>query len=130
MAAQNGSLKACALLMEAGADLSIRDSADRTPLQIARHFHPGKRELHSLLDGSVPPSQCGAKCKHCGKASTDCRGGLCICRCGGAFYCGRACQKADSARHELRCKRLEAEREKAAEPTIYERNADGSWTRD
>jgi hypothetical protein len=129
MAAQNGSLKACALLMEAGADISIRRSDGFTPLQIARHFHPGKRELHSLLDGSVPPSQCGAKCDHCGKPSMDCRKGLNICICGGAFYCCRACQTADWARHEPECKRLEAEREKAAEPTLWLRNADGSYTK-
>jgi hypothetical protein len=99
LTAQNGSVRCCALLMEAGGDLSIRTNKGNTPLQIARQEHPGKRELLSLLDGSVPPSQCGAKCEHCGKASTDCRGGLCICRCGGAFYCGRACLKADWARH-------------------------------
>jgi hypothetical protein len=116
------------LLMEAGADLSIRDNDGFTPLQIARQLHPGKRELHALLDGSVPPSQCGAKCEHCGKVSTDCRGGLCICRCGGAFYCGRACQKADWARHERRCKRLLEAREKKTAPKLVERNADGSYT--
>jgi hypothetical protein len=115
--------------MEAGADLSIRDIDGDTPLESAQHFHPGKRELLSLLDGSIPPSQCSAKCEHCGKASTDCRGGLCICRCGGAFYCGRACQTADWTRHERRCKRLLAAREKEAAPIIWMRNADGSYTR-
>jgi hypothetical protein len=128
-AAENGSVKACALLMEAGADISIRSSSGHTPLKYARQFHPGKRELHSLLDGSVPPSQCGAKCDHCGKPSMECRKGLNICTCGGAFYCGRACQTADWARHEPECERLEAEREEATQPTIWTHNADGSYTR-
>jgi hypothetical protein len=46
----------------------------------------------------------------------------------GAFYCCRACQTADWARHEPECERLEAEREKKAGPKLYKRNADGSWT--
>jgi ankyrin repeat protein len=46
MAAENGSVKACALLMEAGGDPSIRDNDGYTPLRFARHCHPGKRELH------------------------------------------------------------------------------------
>ena len=127
MAAQQGSEKSCALLMQYGADMALRTRDGHTPLHIARQFHPEKRELHALLDGSVPPSQCGALCDHCGKASTDCRHGLNVCFCERALYCSKRCQVAAWGDHKAECERLRAAKEKKTAPRMLERDAEGRW---
>jgi len=118
-AAQQGSEKSCALLMQYGADLGLRTADDFTPLEIARQCHPEKRELHALLDGSVPPSQCGAKCDRCGKAASACRKGLNVCPCEQALYCSTDCQLAAWGEHSAECHRLRAVKEQKTAPIIF-----------
>jgi hypothetical protein len=121
-AAHQGSEKSCALLMQYGADLALRTCDGVTPLQIAQLFHPEKRELRALLDGSVPPSQCGAKCDRCGKAASACRKGLNVCPCERALYCSTACQLAAWGEHSAECLRLRAAKEKATAPRTASRD--------
>jgi hypothetical protein len=113
--------------MENGADLFLRTADGRTPLQIARQCHPQKRELHALLDGSVPPSQCGALCDHCGKASTDCRHGLNVCFCERALYCSKRCQVAAWGDHKPECERLREAKENRTKTKVGTYDAEGRW---
>jgi len=130
VAAYHGSEKSCALLMEYGADLALRTRDGFTPLQIAQQHHPEKRELHALLDGSVPPSQCGAKCDHCGKASADCRHGLNVCFCEGALSCGKHCQLAAWGDHQQECNRLREAKDMKSRPQNGCHDANGRWVPD
>jgi hypothetical protein len=113
--------------MQYGADLALRTRHGHTPLQIARQCHPEKHELHALLDDSVPPSQCGALCDHCGKASTECRHGLNVCFCERALYCSKRCQVAAWGDHKAECDRLRAAKQEKTAPVLHKRNAEGRW---
>ena len=126
-AAASGDLQCCALLMEAGASLAAVTLHRKTPLRVAQRLHPGNAELHSLLDGSVPPSQRGAVCDHCGVAASDAPEGLDVCVCERKMYCGRRCQRRAWAAHEEECERWRAEAEAGKVPTILGRDAQGNW---
>jgi len=125
-AAKTGDLQCCALLIEAGASLAAVTLDRQTPLRIAQRFHPGNAELHSLLDGSVPPSQRGAVCDYCGVAASDAPEGLDVCVCERKMYCGRRCQRRAWAAHEEECERWRAEAEAGKAPTLWERDAAGN----
>jgi hypothetical protein len=117
-AAREGNLQCCALLLESGASLTAVTLDRETPLRFAQRFHPGNAELHSLLDGSVPPSQRGALCDHCSVAASDAPEGLDVCVCERKIYCGRRCQRRAWAVHEEECERWRAEAEAAKVPTL------------
>ena len=128
MATRHSCEKCCAMLIEAGADLFLRDIDGSTALQIAKHHHPDKLSLHSLLAGRLAPSQCGSLCDNCGKAGGECRDGLFVCQCEKAVFCSRRCQRAAWEGHRPECERLRAEKEKKNAPMELRRNADGRMT--
>ena len=126
MAAQHGCEKCCAMLIEAGADLSLITIGGFTALQFARRHHPDKALLHSLLAGRLSPSQCGSLCDNCGKAGAECRDGLFVCQCEKAVFCSMRCQRAAWEGHRPECERLRAEKEaKNAPLLVSHKSVDG-----
>ena len=98
------------MLIEAGARPSVMTQDGYTPWQIARRAHPAKHLLHSLLDGTAPPSECGSFCDVCHIAQSDCPEGLSVCPCDTAMYCSGRCQGQAWPQHEKECKRLQKEK--------------------
>ena len=67
-AAQNGVPQICAVLLEAGARLDAKSSAEGgsdTPLTIAKKFQPTNAALHALLSGDGPARPPSLVCDHC-----------------------------------------------------------------
>jgi hypothetical protein len=87
LAAQNGHRYCCAALLAAGADVSLADCVGDTALDLARHYHPGNKELIELLEcrgGGPAPLLCAG----CG--ASDKRLRACS-ACGSVSFCGAAC---------------------------------------
>lgn len=105
-----GCHRTCAALIQAGADLSIRDADGNTAHDTAMEEHPANARLHALLRGEASETTCD----ECGmRASHAPKGKLLICACQGALYCSKPCQLAAWPSHKAECKqRREAHADK------------------
>ena len=112
LAAQNGHRYCCAALLAAGADVSLADCVGDTALDLARHYHPGNKELIELLEcrgGGPAPLLCAG----CG--ASDKRLRACS-ACGSVSFCSAAClaQAWTTGTHKAECQRIQAANEELA----------------
>jgi len=107
LAAYHGHCYCCAALLAAGADPAAATPAEFTPLDVAKHFHPGNQELIELLEyrsGGPAPLLCAG----CG--ASDKRLRACS-ACGSVSFCGDACMAQFWPVHKAECKRIQAANE-------------------
>ena len=110
LGAKNGHRYCCAALLAAGANPAAAMLVGFTPLDIAKHCHPGNKELIELLEcrgGGPAPLLCAG----CG--ASDKRLRACS-ACGFVALCSNACLAQFWPVHKAECKRIQAANEEKA----------------
>ncbi|KAI0629801.1 ankyrin [Trametes polyzona] len=106
---QNDSVQTVDVLMEFGADLSIKDADGDTPDEFVVKAGPyvtaAVQKWKRKRSGATQPLGERA-CATCGKSE----GALKFCaKCGAAWYCSKECQRTDWKKHKLGCVGFNAE---------------------
>ena len=102
-ASAQGDLRACGLLIQAGASLDAKTDKGMTPLMLAQQKHPddAAEALHLLLAGTWPGPLPGTYCEHCSAVPDSqlmhCSG------CQAVSYCCPRCAAADWPDHAAFC---------------------------
>ena len=122
VAAQNGHVKICGVLLEAGARLDAETYQGATPFLLAQQKHPTNAPLLALLSGGSPAQPLpGTVCDHCGKTAAQASVPfLKTCgSCHGMRYCGAVCSAAAWPGHKAACRARAAERESKTKPNTF-----------